>query len=415
MKEVLRVRAYRRLLTAYTLNELAYSIATVSLAFLIYHRTGSAVGTMGFFLCAQFVPALIAPAVVARLDQRAARTVLPALYAIEGLVYLGLAAAASSFSLAPILILVLIDGVIAQAARALARAATVAVTSPAGVLREANAITNGAAAVCYVAGPAIGGVVAAASGASVALLVNSGLFALVALTIATGPSLPGAVLEREATAGRLRAALRHARGHPGIRAVLGVQAVGLVFFTITVPVEVVLVQHSLHGGNAAYGALMALWGVGAVVGSVVYARWRRLPSRLLIALGAGGLGVGFLVMAGATVLAVAIVGAAIAGAGNGIEAVAQRTALQEQVEERWMALIMSLNESVYQAVPGAGIVLGGVLTALAGPRVALAVAGIGSIAVTAVVWVVLRPGVLDEPPSAGGAAEPEPAEPVARH
>ena len=42
-----------------------------------------------------------------------------------------------------------------------------------------------------------------------------------------------------------------------------------------------------------------------------------------------------------------------------------------------MALIMSLNESMFQAMPGAGIVLGGAITALAGPRVALAVAGGG--------------------------------------
>ena len=57
-------------------------------------------------------------------------------------------------------------------------------------------------------------------------------------------------------------------------------------------------------------------------------------------------------MAAAPGLAVALVGAAIAGGGNGIEAVAARTTLQEQVEPSWMAMMMSLNESMYQAVPG---------------------------------------------------------------
>ena len=37
-----------------------------------------------------------------------------------------------------------------------------------------------------------------------------------------------------------------------------------------------------------------------------------------------------------------------------------------------MAMMMSLNESIFQAVPGVGILLGGALAALAGPRAALA-------------------------------------------
>jgi len=35
--------------------------------------------------------------------------------------------------------------------------------------------------------------------------------------------------------------------------------------------------------------------------------------------------------------------------------------LQEHVEQQWMALMMSLNESVAQAVPGAGIFVGGAI------------------------------------------------------
>jgi hypothetical protein len=51
----------------------------------------------------------------------------------------------------------------------------------------------------------------------------------------------------------------------------------------------------------------------------------------------------------------------------------------------------SLNESIVQLVPGAGILIGGAVTALGSPRVALAVAAAGSLAVTAAAWVVLGP------------------------
>jgi len=96
-------------------------------------------------------------------------------------------------------------------------------------------------------------------------------------------------------------------------------------------------------------------------------------------------------MAAAPGLQVALIGALVAGLGNGIEAVSARTALQEQVEEAWMAMMMSLNESILQAVPGAGIVVGGAITAITNPRVALAVAGSGALLITALAWAVLTP------------------------
>jgi len=412
LKRVLALPAYRRLLTAYTLNELAWWVASVSLAFLIYHRTGSAIGAAAFFLCALFVPGLLSPIVVARLDQYAVRVSLPLLYGLQVLTYLALAAVASSFSLAPMLVVVLLDGILAQSARPLARAATVAVTSPAGLLREGNALTNQAFSICYMAGPALAGVVVAESSASIALLVNSGLFAGIALTLLSARSLPQAVHDPVPTAGRVRRALRHAAEHPAVRTLLTLQAVALLFFTISIPVEVVLVQHSLHLGNASYGGLLSAWGGGAVVGGILYLRWRRIATRSLIVLSTAALGVGFGLMAGAPSLVLALVGAALGGAGNGVEAVAVRTAIQELVEQRWMAMIMSLNESVFQIVPGAGIVIGGAIAALTGPRVALAVAAAGALAVAGGAWLALRDQAFVQ--SAGSRPQGQPTSPLPR-
>ena len=412
--QVLKLRPYRRLLTTYVFNELAWSIGSLALALLVYRRTGSAIGAMAFYLCSQFVPALFAPAIVARLDQHAPGRILPGLYALEALLFLALAWIAGRFSLAAVLALALVDGIIALSARSLARAATVTITSPAGLLREGNAVSNGAFSLCYMVGPAIGGVIVASGGTSAALLTNSALFVLIALILATSAGLPGGAGERAPTAGRLRAALSHVRQHPSIRALLALQATALVFFTISIPVEVVLVTHALDAGPGGLGALLSAWGVGAVAGSATYARWRRLPGWALIAIGAGALGVGFIVMALAPSLEVAIVGAAAGGAGNGIEAIAAHTELQEQADPDWMAMTMSVNESVTQAAPGLGIALGGILAALTGPRIAFAVAGLGALAITGAAWVVLRPhgardaakqrprGVGSEQPHTGG-------------
>ncbi len=391
MKRVLQLAPYRRLLAAYSINELAWSIGMVALSFLIYRRTGSAFGAAAYFLCSQFAPAVFSPMLVARIDQLPARQSLGALYALEAVLFAGLAWIASSFSLVPVLVLTVADGLIAITARSLGRAATVSVTSAAGLLREGNALSNTMYCTSFLAGPAIGGVVIAASGVSIALLICAAAFAVVAVALVTAVGLPDAGEQRQATGRRLRDALAYANRHRTLRALFVLQAVAIVFFTISMPVEVVYAQRSLHAGAAGYGGLMSSWGAGAVAGSTIFMRWRALPVRLLITAGAALLGLGFLILAVAPVLGIAVLGSGLAGVGNGIYMVSARTAMQETVEESWMALMMSFNESMSMLVPGLGIVIGGTVTALTSPRVAWATAAGGSLAVAAAVWIVLRP------------------------
>ena len=354
MTRVLKLPAYRRLLAAYTLNELAWGIGSLALAVLVYNRTGSALAAAGYFLCAMFVPALISPAVVARLDQRSLRPVLVGLYALEAVLFGLLAWVAGRFALAPVLVLSLLDGVVAVTARALARTASVSITSAAGLLREANAVTNASFSICYMVGPALGGLAVALGSASTALWINSGVFVLITVTLVTATGLPAASPERRPTRGRLRASLGYARKSPYVHALLALLSAAVLFTAIPIPVEVVLVDHTLHGGAGGYGALLSVWGAGAVVGSLIYARWRSMSQRAMITLGVSSLGAGLVVMALAPSLGVAIGGAAIAGVGNGTMFVASRTALQEAVEPDWMAMMMSLTESIIQGCLGWG-------------------------------------------------------------
>jgi predicted MFS family arabinose efflux permease len=225
-----------------------------------------------------------------------------------------------------------------------------------------------------------------------ALLVAAGMVVVIAVVVVTTRGLPKALPDDSPAKGRLAAALRYVRGQPAIRALLALQAIGLVFFTMSIPVELVLAQHVLHSGAGGYGGLLTAWGGGAIVGSGIFVRLRRRSSAGLIALGAGLLGLGFLITAISPSIAVAAVGAAVGGAGNGVHVVAARTALQEEVKPRWMALVLSVNESVSQGFPGVGILLGGALAQVAGARFAFTVAGIGSLVIAAAAWILLRPG-----------------------
>jgi hypothetical protein len=289
MKQVLRLPVYRRLLAAFVFNELAWSVGTIALSVLVYRRTGSAIGSTGFFLCAQVFPALLSPSIVARLDQRAPKRVLPALYALEALLFGALAWMTSEFSLAPVLLLALADGIVAITARALASAARVEILKPVDLLHEGNALSNGLFSICFMAGPLLGGAVVVAGGTVAALLVNCGFFAVMAFLLATG-GLPGVGPNVRPVAGRLRGALAHAKADRPLLVLLMFQLIGLVFFTITIPVEVVFAQHTIHAGPGGYGVLLSTWGGGAVAGSAVYARWRRGPTRVLIGGSSAALG-----------------------------------------------------------------------------------------------------------------------------
>ncbi|MGZ4295103.1 MAG: MFS transporter [Solirubrobacteraceae bacterium] len=400
MTRCLRVTAFRRLLLAYVLNELAWSVGTLALSVLVFRRTGSAIGSTAFFLCAQFLPALISPALVVRLDRNAPRKVLPALYALEAALFGVLAYLTGHFALIPVLALALADGVIAATARSLATASRTEILKSRDMLQEGNAIAGFGFSGAFMLGPVIGGAVVAAGGTIAALLVNCGLFATVAFFLAV-TSLPGAKTEPGSIWDRLGSGIAHVRSDPVLSRLLLMQAVGLCIFTITIPVEVVYAQHALNAGAEGYGLLMGVWGGGAVAGSVVYARFRRRSAPVLIACSAGSLAVGFTVMTVAPSLGVALAGAAVAGAGNSLEWVAWRTAVQERTPDRWMALIMSLTDSMSMLAPGVGIVLGGVIAQLASSRAAFGVAAAGSLAFAVAVPFAFRQG-------GGRRAEPGP-------
>ncbi len=400
MKKVLRLPVYRRLLIAYGLNELAWSVGTLALSVLVYRRTGSALGATAFFLSSQVLPAFSGPGLVARLEGQPARLLLPALYLAEGIVFGVLAWMTYRFSLIPVLVLVLLDGSIATVARSFARAATVAELTATGLLREGNALSNGVSWVAYLGGPLLGGAVVAAGGTVAALIIDCGLFLAMGASLIT-VDLHEVPAEERAGGRRLRAALAHVRARPSLWRLLTLQGLGMVFFTISVPVEVVFAQRTLHAGATGYGAMMAAWGAGAIAGSALYARYAHASSRILIAASGASLGIGLGIMAAAPTIVLAVVGAALGGGSNGVEMVAARTAMQERTEQRWMALVTSLSESVALATPGLGILIGGAVTALTGSRVALAVAAAGSFVFTVIAWWALSP-IRFEPPIALG-------------
>jgi Major Facilitator Superfamily len=390
LKSLIRVPAFVSLMAAYSLNELAWSVGTLALSILVYKKTGSALGSTGFFLLSQVVPGFLAPLVVPRLEGLAPSRLLPTLYWLEAVLFGVLAWLTSRFDLVPVLVLVLVDGVVALTARSLAGAVRADILKPRGLLHEGNALTNTIFSICFMVGPLIGGGVVALGGTVAALLANCGLFAAMAVSL-TIASLPTSSAYEASPKGRLRAALAHVRSDPPLRNLLSLQGVGVVFFTISTPVEVVYAEHTLHVGAGGYGAIVAAWGGGAVLGSLIYARWARGNIRVLLTGGSLAIAVGLGILAIAPHLIVALIGATMAGIANGLMSTAFMTETQDRTPRDWMALVTTLLQSIRQISPGLGILLGGVLAAAGSSRVAFGVAAAGCLLVAGAAFVLMSP------------------------
>jgi predicted MFS family arabinose efflux permease len=376
----LGVWPFSRLLSSYTLNELGDSVGVVALAVLVYDRTHAVAATSAFFIVAKFLPALLAPALTARLDQVALRRSLPALYVLEGLAFAALAVIAETrFVLSLVLLLGLLDGTLAITGRGLTRGAVGAVLESAGMLKEGNALMNMGFALASVFGAALAGLLVSSLGIGTALLVDAASFLAIALLVASTSGLPQVESEdeREGWLTHLRAGLSFARSHRPVRLLLTGQALALVMFTVVVPIEVIYAKVSLGTTDAGFGILLASWGAGILIGSLLYLVLKQRSLMGLIIASTAAVGVAYLGMALAGTLGLACAFSVLGGTGNGVQWIAVMTALQEATPRALQARVTGLLESLGAAMPGVGYVLGGALVSVGSPRTAYWVAGAG--------------------------------------
>jgi MFS family permease len=373
----LRVPAFGRLLFSYTTNSIGDSVGLVALALLVYGETGDPLATTALFIAAQFLPAFLAPFLTARTDQQSLRRVLPAIYLTEAGVFVLLALLADSFSLAPVLALALLDGILMLTARGLSRGATNAVLHPKGLLREGNGLLNVGFAASSVGGAALGGLLVELFGIPAALLVDAGSFAVVAVVLATCRALPRSEGEPEEFLSRLKSGLRYARTNKVARLLIGGEGLAIVFFTLIVPIEIVYASETLQTEDLGYGIMLSAWGAGIVLGSIVFLGVRRKPASILILSSTLAIGGAYLGMAVARELWVACAFSIVGGLGNGVQWVSVMTALQESTPGDLQARITGLLESIVSAATGVGFLIGGVITAITSPPTAFAVSGVG--------------------------------------
>ena len=400
MRLVMGSPQLRRIVLAYTVNRLGGWFGLLALVLAVYDHTHSALAVAALLFAGQALPALVVPAVVARVEASKRSGELTGLYIFEALVTAGLAVLMSHFSLGAVLGLVALDGTAALAAGALLRSevgraardwvaseATAGSSAPtpaelderaAEAERSANGALNLAFSTTFVLGPAVGGALVAAAGAPTALFIDAGSFLLGgALLHDLHPHVENAA--GDSVRARLEAAWNHINGAPMLRRLFGAELLALLFIESGAPIEVSFVKSTLGAGDRGVGILLAMWGAGGILGSIIFARLVKWPLRLLLSAGALGIAAAYLGLAAAPSLLLACVAGLLGGIGNGMQWPSLISAVQRLTPADLHGRMMGAAESLGALCVAIGLPLGGALVAVSSPRAAFVVVGAGAL------------------------------------
>jgi predicted MFS family arabinose efflux permease len=365
----LRLPGLPRLAGALTLAELGETLASIALAVVVFGRSGSVLATGAFFVAARLGPALMSQPLAAFIDRRAGRRGLALCFLAEAVLFAVLAAPL------PVAVLVLVPlatGTLAVCCRSVTRAEAAVRLTRADQLRSGNSILNIGFAVAGTVGAAAGGALSAIASPKVPLFAAAASFALGAMLILRTPRA-----RPEADAGNaishLREGWAYARSDRAAMMLIAVQTAALLAFMLVIPIEVVYAERDLDAGPGGYGALLATWGAGIIIGGVLFAR-ARSPLTKLAGAASLAVAVGYAGLALAPGLLIACLASLFGGIGNGVQWVAVMTALQERVPEALQVRVVGLLDAGAQLAPGLGFALGSVLTALLSARATYAIA-----------------------------------------
>jgi hypothetical protein len=190
--------------------------------------------------------------------------------------------------------------------------------------------------------------------------------------------------------------------------VLIVASSAMTVFTGMTNVAELLFARELGAGASAFSALVAVWGAGFVAGSLAGAGDRPLPRvKRSYVIGLFVHAFAFLALSVVPALALAFVGFALAGYGNGVMLVSERVLTQRSVADALMARVFAANDTLNAWAFAVAFVAAGAMVSLLGTRETFAIAGAGGLVVWAVAAIALRDAWSERAPAA------RPAEPAA--
>lgn len=368
-----RDRDFRLVAGAVGLSALGDWVAIVALGLFIGEQTDSGFLVAALWICL-FGPSVVVAGFAGVLVDRIETTRLLALVSTAGT----LVAVVLAFTdaVAPALALTALLGVVF----AISQPAEFALVPPlagADRVQEANGHVETARYAGFGIGPLIGGLLFSVGGLELAMLVDAGTFAAVALAARAlrVKRPPGEPAEGE----------RSPRARDGIAclfrdstlALVMTVAFGSLFFMSAVWVgELFFVEDVLEMGDVAYASMFSVWTVGMALGAMLLSRRVPLPALALAGLAAASvqgaaLAVPALWLSFAFFLACAFVG----GLAHGIKNVMYRSLIHVRVPDSLHGRAFAAYNAIRNTAELGAFAAGGFLVTAIGPRGTLAYAG----------------------------------------
>jgi MFS family permease len=377
-RQVFGNKSLRRLELAWAgsiIGTWAYGIA---IAVYAYEQGGAT--AVGVVSAARWISGAVASPFAAALGDRFdRRRVMVASNATQAIL-VGLAGLAAFMHAAAAVVYVIASlvAVAACAFRPAEAALTPALARTPEELTAANLVASAIESVGIFGGPALGGVLLAASGAGTVFVVTAGcLLWSMALVASLRPPERQQPKEPEPIAAELLAGVRTIVREPRLRLLIGLFGAQTLTAGMLKVLVVVIALKLLDSGNAGVGFLNSAIGIGGLLGALAAAALvvgrKKLASDFGFGIFIWGLPIALVAVWPNQAFALVLLG--IVGIGNTIVDVSGSTLLQRAAPEEVLARVFGVLGSMFLLANAAGALVAPVLLSLLGTRGALIVAG----------------------------------------
>jgi MFS family permease len=394
-----------RLFVAHVQSALGTGAGYVVLMLLVYERSDSP-WALTLILLAGFLPSMLfGPLLGAVVDRLPRRTCAIAADLIRASAFIGIGAVDN-------LTVMIAFAFVAGAGETLFRPAILAgiadsVADDDGSLAPVTSLYSAIEDLGNTLGPALAGAALLVIDPAGVVLINGMTFAISALLL-VGVDLDRHRSDRPDQIGRpsLIAAtgesFRALRGMSRVNAVIAASSLVLAFAAMINVAEVFLAKETLGAGDSGYSALVAVYGVGIVIGASLVSRVRAGGEMRLLLGGILLFGIATVGSGLAGVFGVALLTFTLAGCGEGLEGVSGRLILQRDVPRDLQGRVFAVKETAGSWGFGLAFVGGGALASLLEPGQVFLIAGAGAISVALATAAVLRHRAPREPAEAVG-------------
>jgi MFS family permease len=394
MRPVIDLLRHERRARIYFLALAQSSIGTgaayVALLLVAYERFHSP-WAIGLILLADVLPAMIlGPLFGAVADRFSRRTAMIVADLIRAAAFAGIA---------------LVDGFLPSVLLALLAGVGTGIFTPSALaalpslvaekrLPAASALYGAVMDVGFVTGPGLSALALFIGGPEVILALNAVTFAVSAGLLAMLSFGGARRVEGQEQTGLMRAArqgLITTARFPGLRVVLLASGIAMFFGGFFNVAEVLLATEVLDVGDSGYAALVTIYGVGFITGSLAGGRggplpelkWRYLAGMLLMACGFVASGV-------APTLGVALFTFTVGGFGNGLMLVYERLLIQALVPDSLSGRVFGVKDALTAWAWALAFLAGPAALSALGTREMVALAGIGALLTWVLSWAALR-------------------------